>query len=147
MGRAGVRLKVVFVVALFVAIAAFFFVQPAVEQTLAGDGEIEGYGVSSRGLYAETHGSVSRLGDTTGKLMSYNGKPNSFSIVCDRNRNGANAQHLIFKRDSGFGAPYELANITYDTNGARRGCGKERLDNPKAAHTAKEVRFGNQSEH
>jgi hypothetical protein len=148
LGRAGVRLRLVFVVAaLFVAIAAFFFVQPAVEQTLTSDGEIEGYGFGSRGLYAETHGSPSTLGDTVGRLDSFNGDPNRLSVVCDHNLNGVNAQQYIYKQGSFPGDDPNVANVTTDGDGAGGDCGREVLDHSRMAHAVKEFRFGNRSYH
>lgn len=141
------RLAFVAVAALVVAIAAFFFVQPAVEQTLTSDGEIVGYGVSSRGLYAETHGSPVTLGETVGRLESYNGDPSRLSIVCDHNRNGVNAQQYIYKQGSFPGDDPNVANITTDRDGAGGDCGREVLDRPRLAHAVKEIRFSSRSYH
>jgi hypothetical protein len=90
--------------------------------------------------YEHTHGSPSRLGNTTGKLMDND----HLGKICDRTPNGVKDRQTVFR---GYGVSRHVANETYDKNGTRPGCSYERYNRNMSAHQVSSLRGGTFSVH
>jgi hypothetical protein len=92
------------------------------------------------GSLEHMHGSPSRLGDTTGKLMDND----HLSKICDRTRNGIRDRQSVF-RGRGFNRHH--VDEIRDRNGTKPGCSYKRYGRNMSAHQVSSLRGGTFSVH